>query len=108
MTELLGMIYGELFPQEIRQLALDILYKQQFNVRISRFLPLGVKVAHKTGTIGGIRNDCGIISVGDSNHVILSLFTEWDEAPLLEPAGGASSAGIRSRDGDGRDRPRCL
>ena len=81
MTELLGMIYGELFPQEIRQLALDILYKQQFNVRISRFLPLGVKVAHKTGTIGGIRNDCGIISVGDSNHVILSLFTEWDEAP---------------------------
>ena len=81
MTELLRKVYGDLFPQDIRQLALDILYRQQFNVRLSRFLPLGVKVAHKTGTIGGIRNDCGIISIGDDNNVIVSLFVEWDEAP---------------------------
>ncbi len=82
MNELLHLIYsGALFPEDLRRTALDILYKQQFNVRISRFLPLGTKVAHKTGTIGGIRNDCGIISISDSNHVIVSLFLEWDEAP---------------------------
>ena len=82
MNELLHLIYsGALFPEDLRETALDILYKQQFNVRISRFLPLGTKVAHKTGTIGGIRNDCGIISISDSNHVIVSLFVEWDEAP---------------------------
>ena len=81
MTELLHLIYcGDLFDDEIRQTALDILLKQQFNVRLSRFLPLGVKVAHKTGTIGGIRNDSGIIYISDSSHVILTLFTEWDEA----------------------------
>ena len=81
MNELLQLMYGDLFPRDVRAVAFDILHKQQFNVRISRFLPLGTKVAHKTGTIGGIRNDCGIISVSDENHVILSLFTEWDEAP---------------------------
>lgn len=81
MTELLHLIYsGQLFDGEIRQTALDILLKQQFNVRLSRFLPLGTKVAHKTGTIGGIRNDSGIIYISDSSHVILTVFTEWDEA----------------------------
>ncbi len=82
MNGLLAKMFGDLFPEDIRELAFDILHKQQFNVRISRFLPLGVKAAHKTGTIGGIRNDCGIITIGEANHVILSLFTEWDEAPV--------------------------
>ena len=82
MNALLHLLYGDLFPAELRAVAFEILHKQQFNVRISRFLPLGTKVAHKTGTIGGIRNDCGIISLGETNHVILTLFTEWDEAPI--------------------------
>ena len=81
MTELLHLMYGDLFPADVRAVAFDILHKQQYTHRIARFLPFGVKVASKTGTIGGIRNDCGIISVGDENHVILSLFTDWNEAP---------------------------
>ena len=82
MNKLLHMIYsGDLFDGDIQQTAIDILFKQQFNVRLSRFLPNGIKVAHKTGTIGGIRNDSGIIYISDTNHVILTLFTEWDEAP---------------------------
>ena len=81
MTELLHMLFGDLFPAEIRQVALDILYKQQYTHRIARFLPLGTKVASKTRTIGGIRNDCGIIRISDANHVIVSLFVEWNEAP---------------------------
>jgi len=82
MNSLLRKIYnGELFDGDARELAMNILLKQQFNVRLSRFLPPGVKVAHKTGTIGGIRNDSGIIMLGESNHVILTIFTEWDEAP---------------------------
>lgn len=82
MNKLLHMIYsGALFDGEVQETAISILLKQQFNVRLSRFLPPGVKVAHKTGTIGGIRNDSGIIFIGDSNHVIVTIFTEWDEAP---------------------------
>ena len=82
MNRLLYMMYrGELFDEGTRETAFDILLKQQFNVRLSRFLPLGIKVAHKTGTIGGIRNDSGIIYISEGSHVILTLFTEWDEAP---------------------------
>lgn len=81
MNELLHLMYGDLFPEEVRAVAFDILRKQQFTHRIARFLPLGTKIASKTGTIGGIRNDCGIIRVSDEDHVILTLFTEWDEAP---------------------------
>ena len=82
MTELLRLIYGDLFPDDIRALAFDILHKQQYTHRLARFLPLGTKIASKTGTIGGIRNDCGIISISESNHVIVSLFVKWDEAPF--------------------------
>ena len=81
MNELLHLLYGDLFPEDVRAVAFDILHKQQFTHRIARFLPLGTKVASKTGTIGGIRNDCGIISISEENHVIASLFVEWDEAP---------------------------
>ena len=85
MNELLHKIYnGELFAGDVREIAIDILLKQQFNARLSRFLPPGVKVAHKTGTIGGVRNDSGIIIIGDRNHVILTIFTEWDEAPYWD------------------------
>ena len=82
MNALLLMMYGDLFTEEVRAVAFDILQKQQYKHRLGRFLPLGAKVASKTGTIGGIRNDCGIISIGESNHAIVSLFVEWDEAPF--------------------------
>jgi len=82
MNRLLHMIYsGDLFDGDLQKTAIDILFNQQFNVRLSRFFPNGTKVAHKTGTIGGIRNDSGIVYINDTNHVILTLFTEWDEAP---------------------------
>lgn len=80
MNTLLHMIYqGEIVEGELRDELLDIMFKQQFNVRLSRFLPMNTKFAHKTGTIGGIRNDSGILYVSDACHVIMTLFTNWDE-----------------------------
>ena len=40
---------------------LDILLKQQFNSRLPYLLPSRTKVAHKTGTIGNVINDVGIV-----------------------------------------------
>ena len=57
---------------------LGIMMKQQFNARLPRFLPHGTKFAHKTGTIGGIRNDSGVIYISETNHVIVTAFTLWD------------------------------
>ena len=84
MNKLLHLMFSGLFADDIRAVAFDILSKQQFNMRLSRFFPLGAKVAHKTGTIGGIRNDSGIIRIAEDNHVILTIFTEWDEAPYWD------------------------
>ena len=83
MNELLRMIYaGEIVEGDLRDELLAILFKQQFNIRLSRFFPPTAKFAHKTGTIGGIRNDSGILFLGDDNHVIITLFTNWDEAAV--------------------------
>lgn len=83
MNELLRMIYaGEIVAGDLRDELLAIMFKQQFNVRLSRFFPSTAKFAHKTGTIGGIRNDSGILYLDDNNHVIITLFTNWDEATV--------------------------
>mgnify|MGYP000282723329 CR=1 FL=1 len=83
MNELLRMIFeSEIVEGELREEVLNIMFKQQFNVRVSRFFPPNTKFAHKTGTIGGIRNDSGILFLNDENHVIITLFTEWDEAAV--------------------------
>ncbi len=40
---------------------LEILKRQKSDSRIPALLPSGTVVAHKTGTIRGVRNDCGIV-----------------------------------------------
>ncbi len=45
--------------------------------RIRGLLPGGTAVAHKTGTIGGTINDCGIITLpGGAGHVALSILSK--------------------------------
>ena len=85
MNELLHMMHsGACLGDGERELAFEILDKQQFKQRMPRFLPLGVQVANKTGTIGGIRNDSGIMKIAEDNHVIVTMFMEWDEAPCWD------------------------
>lgn len=79
MTRLVHMLYqGEIVEGGIKDELLGIMLKQQFNARLPRFLPHGTKFAHKTGTIGGIRNDSGVIYISDDNHVVVTAFTSWD------------------------------
>jgi beta-lactamase class A len=54
---------------------LAILRQQQLNDRLPRYLPPGTPCPHKTGTLGPIRNDSGIIYVNDSSHVAVTVFT---------------------------------
>ena len=78
MTRLIKMIYeGKTPDRKWSDFGLDVLLHQQLNDRIPRFLPQGTMVAHKTGTIGPVRNDAGIIYVNDNSHVILSEFVLW-------------------------------
>lgn len=59
-------------PQSDKQI-LDIMLQCQTNGRIPAKLPNGVRVAHKTGSIDHLTNDCGIVYTGCGNYV-LALF----------------------------------
>ncbi|MFN8521521.1 MAG: serine hydrolase [Chloroflexota bacterium] len=61
---------------ELCQLALDILSWQKLKARLPSLLPLGTKVAHKTGT--GARNyhDAGIVYVEGAPRFVLACYTE--------------------------------
>jgi beta-lactamase class A len=56
----------------------EILLLQQLNDRIPRFLPPGVPVAHKTGSLGGpwaVRNDAGLLDLGERGTLAIAVFT---------------------------------
>lgn len=79
MTRLCAMAFrGEIVDRTHSDQMLAILLKQQLNDRLPRFLPPGTKFAHKTGTIGGVRNDAGVIYIHEESHAAVTVFSEWD------------------------------
>ena len=56
-----GLWHGELLEPAMRELALEILAGQQYTEIIARYLPEDLKIATKSGSITGVRNDVGIV-----------------------------------------------
>jgi beta-lactamase class A len=78
--------------RELCGLALDILSWQKLKTRLPSLLPVGTKVAHKTGT--GVRNhnDAGIVYLGEESLFILSAFTEHVPSELEDGTPGHAAA----------------
>ena len=79
MTALLAKIFRkEILDPASCDLILDIMLKCQTGAgRIKGELPPGTPVAHKTGTIAGTVDDCGIITLPDGRgHVVLTVWTK--------------------------------
>ncbi|MBX2894864.1 MAG: serine hydrolase [Cyclobacteriaceae bacterium] len=55
---------------------MDILLDQKFNDIIPAKLPTDVKVAHKTGSITGVRHDSGIVFLPDGKKYVLVLLSK--------------------------------
>jgi beta-lactamase class A len=50
---------------------------QTGKARIKGMLPQGTDVAHKTGTLGGVANDVGVITLPNGlGHIAISVFTK--------------------------------
>jgi beta-lactamase class A len=82
MTQLVSMLFqGKIVEGEVKDELIAILLKQQYNSRLPRFFPPTVTFAHKTGTIAGTTNDSGVIIINEQNHVVVTLFTVWDDQP---------------------------
>lgn len=87
MTKLVEAIYlGTAASPEGTAEMLRILLKQTLNDRLPRFLPPGTRVAHKTGTLSGFRNDSGVIYVDDAQHVAVTIFSQWDAKAVKNDA----------------------
>lgn len=65
---------------------LDILKRQKYGDRIPQHLPEGTEVAHKTGSIRGVRNDAGIVYAPAGPYTI-SLFAKR----LADPVAGVAA-----------------
>ncbi|MGD0623736.1 MAG: class A beta-lactamase [Thermodesulfobacteriota bacterium] len=82
MAMLLERIYrGDLLKRESGALLLDVMERcQTGEARLKGILPSETIVAHKTGTIGGITNDVGIITLpNDAGHVAIAVFVKSSE-----------------------------
>ncbi len=77
---------------ELCRLALDILSWQKLKTRLPSLLPLGTKVAHKTGTGSRGYMDAGIIYKGDRPLCILTAYTEHVPAALPDGTPGFAAA----------------
>lgn len=64
---------GEVIDTDYSQKMLDILAKQHVNDRITKLLPEGTKVAHKTGDIDFFENDAGIVYSPNGDYILVVL-----------------------------------
>jgi beta-lactamase class A len=79
MATLLEKIFKKEIPDEnLASLAIQIMLKcETGEKRIKGELPPGTVVAHKTGTLSGTVDDCGIIYLPDGQgHVVLTVLTK--------------------------------
>lgn len=62
---------------------LDILKDQKWNDMIPKYLPDGIEVAHKTGSITGVHHDAAIVYLPNGNTYVLVLLSknlkDWDK-----------------------------
>jgi beta-lactamase class A len=77
MVNLLRRIYtAELIKPASRNYLLDVMAQcQTGRNRIKWLLPAGTPVEHKTGTLNGLADDVGFITLPDGRRVVVAIFT---------------------------------
>jgi beta-lactamase class A len=84
MTRLLTLIWKrELLSPESAQRLFNVMQRcRTGKSRLIGMLPQGTVIAHKTGTLGGVADDVGVITLpGDAGHVAISVFTRSSFKP---------------------------
>ena len=83
MAIILEKIYKkECVDPESDQKMLELLLKQQWNERIPANLPHDLKIAHKTGELGGALHDCGIVFGRQHDYIICMMTKNVPDAHL--------------------------
>lgn len=96
MAKVLKMAYDKtLFSPWVSEQMIDIMKRCHTNSRIPKELPRDVEVAHKTGTMDKVANDCGIVYTEKGDYIIC-LFYNGNVASQEE-----YDANIKGRFSDG-------
>ena len=67
---------GEMLKPASRTFLFDVMARCRTGTdRISAGVPVGTPVAHKTGTLAGISNDVGIVTLPDKRRLAIAVFT---------------------------------
>ncbi|GAB4036611.1 serine hydrolase [Spirosoma jeollabukense] len=67
---------GKAVSPEASKAMIATLLDQKFNTAIPAKLPNGVRVAHKTGSVAGVRHDSGIVFLPDGRKYVLVLLSK--------------------------------
>lgn len=80
MDDLLGAIrQGRVLQPQTSALMLSIMERcKTGKARLRAMLPLGTRIAHKTGTLNGLGNDTGIVTLPDGRMFVISVFVMKD------------------------------
>jgi len=84
MTRLLVHIWKkDILSADSAEVLLGMLKRcQTGKSRIKGMLPAGTEVAHKTGTLGGVVDDIGVITLpGDAGHIAISVMSKASTKP---------------------------
>ena len=77
LLKILKMIYDKTFlSEDLSDLALDILLRQQERSRLQRFLSEDIKIASKSGDLDNLENDGGIFFTNKKNYILVVLVNE--------------------------------
>lgn len=64
---------GEIVSKSASDEMIEILKRQQLNDRIPKYLPENVETAHKTGELGAVKHDAGIVYSPKGDYIIVLL-----------------------------------
>ena len=82
---LLAIDGGTAMSPESREFLLGVMSRTRTgDGRLKGLLPKGTPVAHKTGTVGGVANDVGYITLPDGRRFAIAVFTNSSETPSAD------------------------
>jgi beta-lactamase class A len=82
---LLAIDGGTAMSAESREFLLGVMSRTRTgDGRLKGLLPKGTPVAHKTGTVGGVANDVGYITLPDGRRFAIAVFTNSSETPSAD------------------------
>ncbi|MEO6225635.1 MAG: serine hydrolase [Sphingomicrobium sp.] len=100
MVDLLRRVYrGQLIKPQSRNYLLGLMSQCETGKnRMKALLPFGTAVEHKTGTLNGLADDVGFISLPDGHRVAVAIFTRGgaDRPRTIAEAARAIYDGFRS------------